>query len=141
MNKTKVTAHTYVCELPETIQNQIFQECKATFQSLAFPVDIEVELDNVKGCKMCDLENTIDVQKYYTRKQEDARMNTRQAEKAMNEVLRDFNLQDIAKYELVKEALQKMLYTTDFIENDLVKAFISFCKTGVLDMTKVRHAL
>mgnify|MGYP000336739886 CR=1 FL=1 len=62
MNKTKVTAHTYVCELPETIQNQIFQECKATFQSLAFPV-----VDNVKGCKMCDLENTIDVQKYYTR--------------------------------------------------------------------------
>ena len=49
-------------------------------------------------------------------------MNTRQAEKAMNEVLRDFNLQDIAKYELVKEALQKMLYTTDIIENELVKA-------------------
>ena len=67
-------------------------------------------------------------------------MNTRQAEKAMNEVLRDFNLQDIAKYELVKEALQKMLYTTDFIENDLVKAFIEFCKTGILDMTKVNHA-
>lgn len=67
MNKVNITAHTYVCELPETIQNQILQECKATFQSLAFPVDIEVELDNVKGCKMCDLENTIDVQKYYTR--------------------------------------------------------------------------
>lgn len=67
-------------------------------------------------------------------------MNTRQAEKAMNEVLRDFNLQDIAKYEIVKEALQKMLYTTDFIENDLVKAFIEFCKTGILDMTKVSHA-
>lgn len=67
-------------------------------------------------------------------------MNTRQAEKAMNEVLRDFNLQDIAKYEIVKEALQKMLYTTDFLENDLVKAFIEFCKTGILDMTKVSHA-
>lgn len=67
-------------------------------------------------------------------------MNTRQAEKAMNEVLRDFNLQDIAKYEIVKEALQKMLYTTDFLENDLVKAFIKFCKTGILDMTKVSHA-
>lgn len=67
-------------------------------------------------------------------------MNTRQAEKAMNEVLRDFNLQDIAKYKIVKEALQKMLYTTDFIENDLVKAFIEFCKTGILDMTKVNHA-
>ena len=67
MTKVNIIAHTYVCELPETNQNQIFQECKATFQSLAFPVDIEVELDNVKGCKMCDLENTIDVQKYYTR--------------------------------------------------------------------------
>lgn len=49
------------------IQSQIFQECKDTFESLAFPVDIEAELDNVKGCKMCDLEDTIDVQKYYTK--------------------------------------------------------------------------
>lgn len=68
-------------------------------------------------------------------------MNARQAEKAMNEVLRDFHLQDIAKYELIKEALQKMLYTTDFIESDLVKALIDFCKTDFLDMTKVRHAV
>lgn len=64
---TKITAHTYVCELPDMIQNQILQECKETFESLAFPVDIEAELDNVKGCKMCDLEDTIDVLKYYTR--------------------------------------------------------------------------
>lgn len=34
-------------------------------------------------------------------------MSARQAEKAMNEVLRDFHLVDIPKYELVKEALQK----------------------------------
>ena len=67
MNKTKVTAHTYVCELPDDIQNQIFQECKETFKSLAFTVDVEEQLENVKGCKMCDLEDTIDVQKYYTR--------------------------------------------------------------------------
>ncbi len=40
---------------------------KETFESLAFPVDIKEELENVKGCKMCDLEDTIDVQKYYTR--------------------------------------------------------------------------
>ena len=65
--ETKITAHTYVCELPDDIQNQIFQECEATFKSLAFPVDIEAEIDNVKGCKMCDLEDTINVQKYYTR--------------------------------------------------------------------------
>lgn len=34
-----------------------------------------------------------------------------------------------------------MLYTTDFIESDLVKALIDFCKTDFLDMTKVRHAV
>ena len=67
MTKVHITAHTYVCELPETIQAQILQECKDTFKSLAFPVDIEAELDNVKGCKMCDLEDTINVQKYYTK--------------------------------------------------------------------------
>lgn len=67
MTKTKITAHTYVCELPETIQSQILQECEATFKSLAFPVDIQEQLETVKGCKMCDLEDTIDVLKYYTR--------------------------------------------------------------------------
>lgn len=67
MTKVNIIAHTYVCELPETIQNQIFQECKETFKSLAFPVDIEEQLDSVKGCKMCDLEDTINVRKYYTK--------------------------------------------------------------------------
>lgn len=68
-------------------------------------------------------------------------MNARQAEKAINEVLRDFHLTNNAKYELVAEALQKVLYTTDFIEDDIVKAFIEFCKTDILDMTKVKRAL
>ena len=67
MAKTKITAHTYVCELPDMIQNQILAECEETFKSLAFPVDIKEELETVRGCKMCDLEDTIDVQKYYTR--------------------------------------------------------------------------
>lgn len=67
MTKTKITAHTYVCELPETIQAQILKECEATFKSLAYPVNINEQLDNVKGCKMCDLEDTINVQKYYTK--------------------------------------------------------------------------
>lgn len=63
--RVKITAHTYVCQLPETVQNHILQECKETFESLAFPVDINAELEAVKGCKICDLEDTIDVQKYY----------------------------------------------------------------------------
>lgn len=65
--RVKITAHTYVCQLPDMIQNHILQECKETFESLAFPVDINAELETVKGCKMCDLEDTINVQKYYTR--------------------------------------------------------------------------
>ena len=65
--RVTITAHTYVCELSDMIQSQILQECKETFESLAFPVDIEAELETVKGCKMCDLEDTIDVQKYYTK--------------------------------------------------------------------------
>lgn len=53
MTKTTITAHTYVCELPETIQSQILQECKETFESLAFPVDIEAEQDAKEGkCKL-----------------------------------------------------------------------------------------
>lgn len=67
MIKVNITAHTYVCELPDAIQNQILQECKTTFESLAYPVDIEEQIENVKGCKMCDLEDTIDVLKYYTK--------------------------------------------------------------------------
>ena len=67
MNKVKITAHTYVCELPDGTQKQILQECKETFKSLAFPVNIESELETVKCCKMCDLEDTINVYKYYTR--------------------------------------------------------------------------
>lgn len=65
--RVTITAHTYVCQLPDMIQSQIFQECKETFESLAFPVDIKEQLENVKGCKMCDLEDTINVLKYYTR--------------------------------------------------------------------------
>lgn len=67
MTKVKITAHTYVCELPETIQSQILQECKSTFKSLAFPVDIQEQIETVKGCNMCDLEDTINVLKYYTK--------------------------------------------------------------------------
>lgn len=65
--RVNITAHTYVCELPDAIQNQILKECEATFKSLAYPVNINEQLDNVKGCKMCDLEDTINVQKYYTK--------------------------------------------------------------------------
>lgn len=64
-----------------------------------------------------------------------------QAEKSINEVLRDFHLTNSEKHKSVSQGVITMLYTTDFIECDLVKAFIEFCKTGILDMTKVKRAL
>ena len=67
-------------------------------------------------------------------------MNARQAEKAIKEVLRDFVTND-KLHKSVAQGVITMLYTTDFLENDLVKAFIGFCETGVLDMTKVKRAL
>lgn len=67
MTKVKITSHTYVCELPDTIQHEILTECEKVFKSLAYPVDIKEELETVQCCKMCDLEDTINVQKYYTR--------------------------------------------------------------------------
>ena len=67
MAKTKITPHTYVCELPDNIQHEILTECEKVFKSLAYPVNIQEELETVACCKMCDLEDTINVQKYYTR--------------------------------------------------------------------------
>ena len=68
-------------------------------------------------------------------------MNTRQAEKALKEVLTDFHVVNDALHKSVAQGVITMLYTTDFLENDLVKALIGFCETGVLDMTKVKRTL
>ena len=62
----KINAFTLVCDLPENIRQQILQEAQQTFKSLAYPVDIAEELENVNRSKMCDIECVVDVQKYYT---------------------------------------------------------------------------
>lgn len=62
----KINAFTLVADLPENIKQQILQEARQTFESLSYPVDIEEELENVECSKMCDIECTVDVQKYYT---------------------------------------------------------------------------
>ena len=58
-------------------------------------------------------------------------MNTRQAEKAIKEVLRDFHLINSELHKSVAQGVITMLYTTDFLENDLVKAFIVVSKLAV----------
>lgn len=62
----KINAFTLVADLPEHIKQQILQEAWQTFESLSYPVDIQEELENVECSKMCDIECTVDVQKYYT---------------------------------------------------------------------------
>lgn len=62
----KINAFTLVADLPENIKQQILQEARQTFESLSYPVDIQEELENVECSKMCDIECTVDVQKYYT---------------------------------------------------------------------------
>lgn len=62
----KINAFTLVSDLPEDIRQQILQEARQTFESLSYPVDIQEELETVKNSKMCDIECTVDVQKYYT---------------------------------------------------------------------------
>lgn len=62
----KINAFTLVADLPENIRQQILQEAQQTFKSLAYPIDIAEELETVNNSKMCDIECTVDVQKYYT---------------------------------------------------------------------------
>lgn len=68
-------------------------------------------------------------------------MNAKQAEKAIKEVLRDFHVTNDELHKSVAQGVITMLYTTNFLENDLVKALINFCETDILDMTKVKRAL
>ena len=52
----KINAFTLVADLPENIRQQILREAQQTFKSLAYPVDIAEELENVNNSKMCDIE-------------------------------------------------------------------------------------
>lgn len=62
----KINAFTLVSDLPENIRQKILREARQTFESLSYPVNIQEELENVNNSKMCDIECTVDVQKYYT---------------------------------------------------------------------------
>ena len=62
----EINAFTLVSDLPENIRQKILREARQTFESLSYPVNIQEELENVNNSKMCDIECTVDVQKYYT---------------------------------------------------------------------------
>jgi hypothetical protein len=54
----------YVCQLPQEIQDEIVTECKKVFESLAYTVNIEEEIENVLNSKLSDISDTIDISKY-----------------------------------------------------------------------------
>jgi hypothetical protein len=54
----------YVCQLSQETQDQIVIKCKEVFESLAYEVDIEEEIENVLNSKLSDISDTIDISKY-----------------------------------------------------------------------------
>lgn len=54
----------YVCQLPQAIQDEIVKKCKKVFKSLAFPVDMEEEIQNVLCSKLSDISDTINITPY-----------------------------------------------------------------------------
>ena len=54
----------YVCQLPQAIQDEIVRKCRKVFESLAFPVNIEEEIENVLCSKLSDISDTIDIKPY-----------------------------------------------------------------------------
>jgi len=54
----------YVCQLPQAIQDEIVKKCKKVFKSLAFPVNINEEIENVLCSKLSDISDTINIKPY-----------------------------------------------------------------------------
>ena len=54
----------YVRQLPQATQDEIVKKCTKVFKSLAYPVDIEEELQNVLCSKLSDISDTINIKPY-----------------------------------------------------------------------------
>jgi len=54
----------YVCQLPQAIQDEIVSKCVKVFKSLAYPVNINEEIENVLCSKLSDISDTINIKPY-----------------------------------------------------------------------------
>jgi ABC-type ATPase involved in cell division len=45
----------YVAELSQIEQDKIISKCRTVFESLAYAIDIEEELENVRNSKVSDI--------------------------------------------------------------------------------------
>ena len=50
----------YVAELPQIEQDRIIAKCRTIFENLAYTVDIEEELENVRNSKVSDILHIIE---------------------------------------------------------------------------------
>lgn len=57
-------SHLYVSQLPQEVQNEIVKEATQVFNSLAYEVNIDEEIENVLCSRLCDISDTIDISKY-----------------------------------------------------------------------------
>ncbi len=57
-------SHLYVSQLPQSIQNEIVKEATRVFKSLAYTIDIEEEIKNILGSRLCDISDTVNIRKY-----------------------------------------------------------------------------
>jgi hypothetical protein len=57
-------SHLYVAELPQEVQDEIVKQATKVFQSLAYKVDIEEEIENILCSRLSDISDTIDINKY-----------------------------------------------------------------------------
>jgi hypothetical protein len=57
-------SHLYVAQLPQEVQDEIVKEATKVFNSLAYKVNIEEEIENILCSRLCDISDTIDINKY-----------------------------------------------------------------------------
>lgn len=50
----------YVAELPQIEQDKIISKCRTVFEKLAYTVNIEEELENVRNSKVADILHIIE---------------------------------------------------------------------------------
>lgn len=59
-----INSHLYVAELPQEVQDEIVKEATHVFNSLAYEVNIDEEIENVLCSRLCDISDTININKY-----------------------------------------------------------------------------
>lgn len=55
---------TFIQSLPISTQNEIKKDLQKALQGITLDTSIEEEIETAMGCRLCDLEDTININKY-----------------------------------------------------------------------------